>query len=65
MIVFKIVDNLITEENVNSHFKYELIPKKIESHLTNFFVYHLETKITERAFPYVFCFHRFSNLAGK
>ena len=25
---FKIVDNYITEENVNSHFKYEFIPKK-------------------------------------
>ena len=25
---FKIVDIYITEENVNSHFKYEFIPKK-------------------------------------
>ena len=36
---FKIVDNYITEENVNSHFKYEFVPKKIDSHLTNFIVY--------------------------
>ena len=28
---FKIFDNYITEENVNSQFKYEFIPKKIES----------------------------------
>ena len=35
---FKTVDNFITEENVNSHFKYEFIPKKIESHPTNFIV---------------------------
>ena len=27
---FKMVDNYITDENVNSHFKYEFIPKKIE-----------------------------------
>ena len=32
----KIVDNFITGENVNSHFKYEFTPKKIESQLTNF-----------------------------
>ena len=35
---FKKIDNYITEENVNSHFKYEFIPKKIDSHLTNFIV---------------------------
>ena len=39
---FKTVDNYITEENVNSHFKYEFKPKKIGSHLTNFIVYDLE-----------------------
>ena len=26
---FKFVDNSITDENVNSHFKYEFIPKKM------------------------------------
>ena len=35
---FKIVDNYITEENVNFHFIYEFIPRKIDSHLTNFIV---------------------------
>ena len=35
---FKIFNKYITEENVNSHFIYEFIPKKIESHLTNFIV---------------------------
>ena len=43
---FKIVDNYITEENVNSHFKYEYIPKKFDSHLTNFIVYDIETHNT-------------------
>ena len=64
-INFKIVDNYITDENVNSHFKYEFIPKKIDSHLTNFIVYDLETHNTDRARPYVFCFYRLSKLAGK
>ena len=61
---FKLVDNYKTEKNVNSHFKYEFIPKKTESHLTNFFVYDLETHNKDRARPYVFCFYRLSKLAG-
>ena len=48
---FKIVDNYITDENVNSHFKYEFIPKIINSHLTKFIVYDLETHNTDRARP--------------
>ena len=39
----------ITEENFNSDFKIEFIPKKIESHLTNFIVYDLETHNNDRA----------------
>ena len=62
---FKTVDNYITEENVNSHFKYEFIPKKIESHLTNFIVYDLETHNTERARPYNTIFYRVSKIAGR
>ena len=58
--IFKTVDNYITEENVNCHFEYEFKPKTIESHLTNFIVYDLETHNTDRARPYVFCFHRLS-----
>ena len=53
---FKIIDNYITEKNVNSHFEYIYKPKKIESHLTNFIVYDLETHNTDRARPYVFLF---------
>ena len=62
---FKIVDNYKTEENVNSHFKYEFIPKKIDSHLTNFIVYDLETHNTDRARPYCISFYRLSKLAGR
>ena len=62
---FKMVDNFITEENVNSHFKYEFIPKKIESHSTNFIVYDLETHNTNRARPYCRSFYRLSRLAGR
>ena len=62
---FKIVDNYITAENVNSHFKYEFTPKKVESHLTNFLVYDLETHNTDRATPYKMTFYRLKKLAGR
>ena len=62
---FKIVDNYITEEIVNSHFKYEFAPKKIESHLTNFIVYDLETHTADRARPYNMTFYRLSKIAGR
>ena len=56
---FKIIDIFITEENVKSHFEYIYTPKK-QSHLTTFITYDLETHITARARPYVFCFYRLS-----
>ena len=62
---FKKVDNFITEENVKSHFEYIYTPKKIESHLTNFVVYDLETHKADRAGQHVFCFYRLSKLAGR
>ena len=62
---FKIVDNYITEENVNSHFKYEFIPKKIESHLSNFITHDVETHNTDRARPYCISFYRLSKIAGR
>ena len=49
---FKIVHKFITEENVNSHFKYDFTPKKIDSPLTNSLVYDIETHNTDRARPY-------------
>ena len=62
---FRMVDNYITEENVNAYFKYEFMPKKIESHLTNFIVYDLETHNTNRARPYNMTFYRLSKIAGR
>ena len=62
---FKMVENYITEGNVTSHFKYEFIPKKIESHLSNFIVYDLETHNTNRARPYNMTFYRLSKIAGR
>ena len=62
---FKIVDNYVTEENVNSHFEYEFTPKKIESHLTNFIVYDLETHKTDRARPNNMTFYRLGKIAGR
>ena len=63
--LIKTVDNYITEEYINSHFKYGIIPEKIESQLTNFITYDLETHYTYRARPYVICFYRLTKLAGK
>ena len=62
---FKIIDIYITGENLISHSRYEFIPKKIESHLTIFIVYDLETHNTYKARPYVFCFYRLSKLASR
>ena len=62
---FKIVDIYVTEENIISHFKWEFIPKKIDSHLTNFIVYDLETHDTDRARPYNMTFYRLSKPAGR
>ena len=62
---FKVVDDYITEENVNSHFKHDFIPKKIESHLANYIVYDLETHNTDRAIPNNMTFYRLSKLAGR
>ena len=62
---FKVVDKYITEEHVNSHVKHEFIPKKFETHLTNFIVYILETHNTDRARPYNRTFYRLSKLAGR
>ena len=46
-------------------FEYIFKPKKIESHLTNFIVYDLETHKTDRVRPYVFCFYRLIKLSGR
>ena len=62
---FKKVHNFISEENVNSHLKYEFISKKIESHLTKFFVYDLETRNTDRARPFCVSFYRLSKSFGR
>ena len=62
---FNIVDNYITEENNNTHFKYEDIHKKIESHLSDFIVYDLETLNTDRTKPHNMTFYRKRKLAGR
>ena len=62
---FKIVDNFTPGGNVSSHFKYEFIPKKIESHLSNFIVYDLYTHNTDRAKPYCISFCRLNKIADR
>ena len=41
------------------------MPKKIDSHLTNFIVYGLETHNTDRARPYCISFYRLSKISGR
>ena len=41
------------------------VQKKIESHLSYFITYDLQTHKADRARLYVFCFYRLSELAGK
>ena len=60
---FKIVELYITDENVNSHFEHTYTPEKIESHLTKFMVYDLETHNTDRARPCNMTLYRLSKLA--
>ena len=62
---FEIGDIYKIEENVNSLFIYEFMSKRIESHLTIFIVYNLETHNTDRTRPYPFSFYRLGKLAGK
>ena len=62
---FKKVNNYITDENVNSHFKYDFIRNKIDSCLTNFVVYDLETLNTDRAKPYNQTFYRSNKITGR
>ena len=60
---FRMVDKYTTEENVNSFFKHEFKPQKIESQMTNFFEYDLKTHNTEGSKPYIMTFHQLSKLA--
>ena len=62
---FIIVDNYITKENVDSHFEYEFISNEIDSYLTNFIVYDLESHNVGRARPYCFSIYRLSKLSGR
>ena len=55
----------MTVEHVKSHFKCKSIPKKIDSHLTNFIVYDLESHNTDRARSYIVSFYRLSKVAGR
>ena len=62
---FKLVDNFITEENVKSHIEHKYKPKKLQSQLTNFIVFDLETLNTDRAKPYNMAFYRLSKISGR
>ena len=52
---FKIVDNVISDKHVINFIKYEYKPKKVQSALTNTFVYDLQTYNKDRVVPYCSC----------
>ena len=52
---FKVVDNVLSDKPVKSFFKYEYKPKKVQSQLTNLFLYDLETFTIDWAIPYASC----------
>ena len=49
---FKVFDNVISDEHVKCFNKYEYKPEKVQSQISNMFVYDLETINTERAGPH-------------
>ena len=62
---FKVVDNVISDKHVESYFKYEYKPKKVQSQLTNMIVYDIETFSTTKCVPYANCIYRLSKISGK
>ena len=49
---FEVVDNVISDKNVERLIKYEYKPEKFEPHLTNMIVYDLETFNSIKCVPY-------------
>ena len=62
---FKVVDNVISDKHVEGFIKYEYIPKKVKSPLTNIIIYDLETFNKIRVVPYCSCLYKLSKIAGK
>ena len=61
----KVLNNVISDEHVQSFVKHEYIPKKVQSSLTNMIIYDLETYNKDRAVPYCSCKYKLSKISGK
>ena len=62
---FKVVDNIVSDKDAKSFIKYEYAPKKVQSQLTNMFVYFIETFNSDTAVPYANCINRKGKISGK
>ena len=62
---FKVIDIVISDKHVKSFDKNEYGPKKVQSQLTNYIVFDLETYNKCRAFPYCSCTYKLSNFSGR
>ena len=62
---FKLVVIVISDKHVKSYIKYEYKPEKVQSQLTSFNVYDIETFNTVKCVPYANCIFRISEISGK
>ena len=62
---FKVHDSVIPDKHNKRYIDYEYNPKKLQSQLTNMFVYDLETFNTKKAVPFASCIYRLSTISGK
>ena len=62
---FKVVDNVKSDKQVKSFFKYEYKPKTVQYPLTNKVVYDLETYNKDRGILCCSCIYKLSKISGK
>ena len=61
----KLVDNVLSDEHVESFIIFEYKSKKVQSQLSNTVVHNLETFNTDKAVPYTNCIYRLGKISGK
>ena len=61
----KVVDNILSDQHVKIHIKYEYKPEKVQTPLNNIIVYDLETFNKIRAVPHCSWIYKLSQFSGK
>ena len=64
-LIFKVVDNVISDKHVESYIKEEYKLEKVQSQLTKMIVYNIKTCNTFESVPYASCINRLSKLSGE